>query len=243
MPIAQFFSKSDWRRPSLRHRAIAFVLALVVEILFLLALLGIVGPAAKQPEPPVETVTFELPAPKPAPEKAAQAKDSAPEKRAATRPLPQPKTPEKQPLPTPPIPTPNMVVVSKDAFAALDISKLPKGASGSGGNSRSVYGPGEGPGGKQLYPAEWYREPNHGELAAYLPNGAPPGSWAMIACRTVAKYHVENCVGLGESRPGLSAALRQAAWQFLVLPPRIDGKPQIGAWVRIRFDFNERGEN
>ncbi len=232
-----------WHHKSFRHRAIALVLALIIEILFFMALLGIVGAPIPPPPKPVETVTFDLPAPNPAPEKASQAKDSAPKKEAATQPLPLPKTPEKQPLPTPPIPTPNMVVVSRDDYAALDISKLPKASSGSGGNSRSVYGPGEGPGGKQLYPAEWYREPNHGELAAYLPNGAPPGSWAMIACRTIPKYHVDNCVGLGESRPGLSAALRQAAWQFLVLPPRVDGKPLVGSWVRIRFDFNEKGDD
>jgi protein TonB len=160
---------------------------------------------------------------------------------AVTMPQPVP-----APVPPPKVPAVKFIPMSKSDFAASDISKLSshQGESSSSGNSSSVYGPGEGPGGARLYKAEWYRRPSHAELAGYIRNGAPPGSWAMIACKTVEHYHVEDCIQLGESPPGsgLSRALREAAWQFLVLPPRIDGKPQIGAWVRIRFDFLDKGE-
>jgi hypothetical protein len=230
-------SPHRWHRKSFRHRAIALGLALLVEILFFAALLGLVGnPLAPKPKPQ-DTVVFDLPAP--APPKADSAKSNAPEKAAA--PVIAPPVPKPVPkLPVPPKPTPTMITVSPSEFAALDIGKLKKPAGGTGG-SRGTYGPGEGPGGKSLFPADWYVEPSRGELAAYLPNGAPDGSWAMIACRTAPRYKVENCYGLGESSPGLSRALRLASWQFQVLPPRIDGKPQIGAWVRIRFDFSRSG--
>lgn len=158
-----------------------------------------------------------------------------------------------RPVPTPPplskVPADKMIEMSRSEFAASDISNLGKssgdaaggGARGGGG---STYGPGAGPGGARLFKAEWYREPSHAEVAGYLGKGAPPGSWGMIACRTIDHYHVENCMQLGESPPGsgIARALRLAAWQFLVRPPRIDGKPQIGAWVSIRFDFSRPPE-
>ena len=142
----------------------------------------------------------------------------------------------------PKVTVPALVRVSRSDMAAWDISKLKSAdagnaAGGAGNGTGKLYGPGEAPGVGKLYNAEWYREPTHAELATYLPQGFHgPGS-GMIVCRTVDNYHVENCQELNASPPGsgLARALRRASWQLLVRPPRIDGKPLVGAWVRIKF--------
>ena len=226
-----------WRDPARRRRVIAFLIVVVVEALIIVALLTL----GNSPLPPrtmqSDLIALSLAMPKAETEK--RKSSAAPAKQKPVAPAAAKKTPEIcHPQPKP---TPNMVPMSKEDFAASDIGKLGKAAGSAG--SKAAYGPGDGPGGQTLYPAEWYREPGPNVLADSLPTGAPEGAWAMIACRTIEHYRVENCVGMGESHVGLSLALRKAAWQFQVLPPRVNGRPLIGAWVRIRFDFTKgKGE-
>jgi hypothetical protein len=220
-----------WRRPIERKRLVAFVIVIFVEALIMLALVRV---AVSPPAPRKlqnDLVALSLSMPKAETEK--QKSSPAPAKQKPVAPAAAKKTPEIF-LPQPK-PTPNMVPMSHEDFAASDIGKLGKPS-----GSKAAQGPGDGPGGQTLYPADWYREPSPYVLAESLPYGAPHGAWAMIACRTIEHYHVENCVGIGESHVGLALALRKAAWQFLVLPPRVNGRPLIGAWVRIRFDFTEK---
>ena len=109
-------------------------------------------------------------------------------------------------------------------------------ASGAGDSARV----GTAPNGEPLYAAEWYREPTRQEIAGYLPKTMPDGGGSgLVACKTAERFHVEDCVELGSDPPGsrLAGAVRQAAWQFLVRPPRVGGKSLIGTWVRIRIDY------
>lgn len=126
------------------------------------------------------------------------------------------------------------IEMSSDQMAASDIRNLPKADPGEG-DSDIV---GKGPHGETLYAAEWARAPTDAELAGYLPKDAPDG-WGLIACKTIPGNRVEDCVELGQSPPGshLASAVRQAAWQFRVRPPRKGGKVLVGEWVRIRIDY------
>jgi protein TonB len=163
----------------------------------------------------------------------AAAKPAAP---VVSRPVPPRIMPVRQELP--------FIPMSKSDLAASDLSRLGTAASpgaGAASGATAAAGPGEGPGGVQLYNAEWVVEPSDAQLRPYLPKSVEAGSWALIACQTIAHNHVENCAQMGEGPrgSGLSKAMRLAAWQFLIRPPRIDGKPQVGAWVRIRMDFRD----
>jgi hypothetical protein len=140
---------------------------------------------------------------------------------------------------------PGFIHMSKSDLAAADIGNMKGSAQGSnsdgkGSDSRTAYGPGEGPGGVRLYDADWYRRPTDAELATYMPQNGGIEGWGLVACQTIDRYHVENCQILGESPrgSGFGRAVQNAAWQFLVKPPRVDSKPQIGAWVRIRIDYS-----
>jgi len=224
-----------------RIRTVAFVLSLAILILFILALLslGLVGPGGGGGDHHLTSISItpekQQTQTKPSPKQVEVTHTAA----ATRKPAPLQK-PDSTP-PPPPVPgPPGFIHLSHDEMAASDISKMPKAAAGGGGGEGTgTKAGGDGPGGAVLYNARWYREPTEAELGPYLKNNRPSGAWAMIACRTVDHFHVEDCEELGESPrgSGLARGLRQAAWQFLVWPPRVDGKPMVGAWVRIRFDF------
>ena len=147
--------------------------------------------------------------------------------------LPKPAAPPNRPL--------DLLVLSREEMAAADISKLGT-AAGRGvavaeaNNDSPVVG--RGPRGETLYAAEWAREPTDTELRGYLPQNAPDG-YGLIACKTAPQNRVEDCVELGQSPRGsrLASAVRQAAWQFRVRPPRKNGRPLIGEWVQIRIEY------
>ncbi len=106
------------------------------------------------------------------------------------------------------------------------------------GDSQRV---GTAPNGEPLYAARWYREPTDQELAGYLSTANGPG-YALIACKTVAGYYVEDCVLESEGPQGsmMGRAVLAAAWQFRVRPARVNGREQFGSWVRIRIDYTIR---
>lgn len=158
-----------------------------------------------------------------------------------------PVPPVVKPVETPEKPAFSFLKVSRADMAAADIGGMKRSGSGDaapgGGNNGSTYGPGEGPGGVVMYSADWYRRPTDAQLGGYLPAKMPPSGYGTIACQTIDHYRVENCQILDESPrgSGLGRAVLNAAWQFQVLPPRVNGKPQIGTWVSIRITYSQSG--
>lgn len=250
MRSASYQSGSD------RRRALSLALTIAAHVLIVLLLLRL-GPAlpsfVKLDNKPLSTFDVS-PTPSEQPRGAKKTdvkKTSGGAPRKARSPSVQPPA-----ATTPPPPTPIVVIPKTPSLFELgDISKLPShpedravadagDGSSVGKDSGSAYGPGEGPGGARLYNAEWLTEPARSQTAPYLPATIEQGSWGMIACKTIPDNRVDNCRSLSESPlgSGISRGLREAAWQFRIRPPRIGGKPVIGAWVRIRFDFTRDGD-
>lgn len=229
-----------------------FALALLAEVGLVLTVLLLEQVSEHHERPPVKLVSMSIetssePAHKQQHEAAKQAV-SAPQVTQAKA---------QQATPVPPAPTtvaqpPVIIPVPHNQMADFDISKLPRQAqpakpgkgmmgpidAGVPGDSKRV---GTAPNGQPMYAASWYREPYDEELRGYLSTANGPG-WALIACRTVADFRVDDCVGLDEYPSGsqMLRAVLGAAWQFRVRPPRVGGVSQVGAWVRIRIDYTER---
>jgi protein TonB len=229
------------------------VLAIALHVLLLILLLRLAPPPPRDPETKSQPITVGLlPEPEvaPAAEKAVGKVKPASSGAAEATPLPRPK-----PVPAPPstvdepVLPPLKLWPGMEKFNLKNMPSAPAGArsagSGDGGTDARAAaggaGTGEGPGGQTLHPVMWQREPTHAEFVTYLPPGIRPSGWGVIACRTVENFRVDDCHELGQSPPGsgLSRAVRLASWQFRVRPPRVGGKPVIGAWVRIRIEFSE----
>ncbi|WP_367347755.1 hypothetical protein [Sphingobium yanoikuyae] len=232
----------------LRQRAGGLAFALVLNAILLLALLTMAPHIDPKKVEDRNPVSFDIEPAKQANKEKSKAqkaekreRDTAAPKQKS-EPVVTPPRPVETPTVQPPSPFPFITLDSRQ-MAAADIGKMEKKTAGVGdsgtGNAKAIVGPGEGPGGVQLFEAEWYRRPTHAELSTYLPANAPAQGYGLVACKTIDHYHVENCQMISEypTGSGFGRAVRLAAWQFLVRPPRVDGKPQVGAWVRIRIDY------
>jgi hypothetical protein len=250
--------KTDWDRAELRRKSAGLAIALLLEALLIMAILSLSMRSAGPETGKRGLSTFSLNA-----ESDSKAADKSETETPVTKeqqrnfvpPIPKPLLPPVNPVKAPP-PSPDFIKVSKSEFDEMDLSKLPTSGSAGAGDSKGsgqgnkgqmgpgLMGPGLGPGGAQLYPVAWLREPYDSELRPYLAaaRSVPNGATADIACRMIENNRVENCQIIGENPrgTGLAQALRKAAWQFLVKPPRIDNKPQLGVWVRIHFDFGAK---
>ena len=246
-----YSEQTDWSRDDVRRRGFGFAIAILLEVIIILAILSLSMRAGKPAEGKRGQSTFSLEAEMDSASSAEKSETQTPvmkeRKSTITPPIPKPLLPPVNQVQAPPA-SADFIKISKSEFDAMDLSKLPAGGStgsgesnGSGQGTKGMMGPGLGPSGAQLYPVAWLREPYDSELAPYLAGvkRIPPGASADIACRMIENNRVENCQIIGENPrgTGLAKALRLAAWQFLVKPPRIDSRPQLGVWVRIRFDF------
>lgn len=232
-----------------RSRTVSFGLAVLTSLLLFATMvsMGAFGPKGRDEGATLTAINLGQPS------EAARKKSSPPKAKAAQQAQAQPAQ-ARPPVPprviipntaAPQLP-PDFIRMTRKDFAAADISKMARADPGAGAGAGSGAGSesggvGEGPGGARLYNAQWYREPTNAELSTYMPGGSHAGDWALIVCRTVEQFHVEDCREMDESPrgSGLARALRRASWQFLVRPPRVDGKALVGSWVKIRFDFRK----
>ncbi|MEO1731032.1 MAG: hypothetical protein AAFR64_09855 [Pseudomonadota bacterium] len=243
---------------SLRQRFAGIAATLLAEIVIIALLLTLGWNLAGEEPDPTPVVTFEArnvsDAPPAAPEEPIEeASEQQPEPTPQPpdpEPVEVPELPEPPPLdppplvlptarpsppPPPPRPRPRPTPRPQAGPPAPAYGPPDTGPSYSSNDSVRV---GTAPNGEPMYAARWYREPTDQELAGYLSTATPPSS-ALIVCRTVPDFYVEDCELLGENPRGsqIGRAALAAAWQFRVRPAVIGGRSQVGSWVRIRIDY------
>lgn len=231
-------------RPSLRDRIAASGLSGAIIGAIVLALLWVTAAPLVDMGSDAPLSTFDVAAPQ-APRTTPRRQNQP--KQQPRKPKAEPPPPRAEQVPPPPVPVPTvpgMIIMSREDFRRSDIAGI-RSAPDTGkaaevaesGDAKPVYGPSEMGGGRVLHAADWYREPTRAEMSPFMPPNLSEG-WGMIACQTADRFRVENCRELGETPgSGIARGMRRASWQFLVRPPQVNGKPQLGAWVRIRFDI------
>ncbi len=239
----------------LRRRGAALLIALVIELLLLALLLFFVPPLpGRKQGTSLNTFGVEASKGEESPDKKPaekQQKKAAPKQQAEARTQPPPPVPVPVESPVP-VGPPTFLKLSRNDYQQGDISKVPSrapadatdgatadaGGGGGGANDTPVAGR-KGRHGETLYVAEWVREPRDAELSPYInENRARFPGYGLVACRTVARNRVEDCYELEETRgTGFAGSVRQAAFQFLVRPPRVNDKLMVGEWVMIRIDY------
>ncbi|GMN02012.1 hypothetical protein [Erythrobacter sp. MTPC3] len=248
-----------FRSENSRTRAVSMGIALLLEAV-IIGLLFLIGLSTREETDMAESVavfqasdfTDNSPEPQSAPEESAEPVSQPVIQPAEQEPAPRPEVPSEPALPAPrpltniPVPAPSIAPPAEPQPPAdpppmqgppRNYGPVDTGPQG-GYESQRV---GTASNGQPLYAAQWYREPTDQELAGYLSTASGPGS-ALIACRTVPNYYVEDCELVGESPQGsqIGRAVLAAAWQFRVRPARIGGRSQVGSWVRIRIDYIRR---
>ncbi len=231
------------------HRLVGVALALLAEVLLVLVVLSMAIVDFKPDRPATSLVSVNV---KEASDRAE--KRPKPEPARASKALQPPSLTQTVPVAAvAPVRSPAIILLSKSEMAATDIARLPPQPPATPVPGKAMMGPpdigvagdskrvGSAPNGEPMYAASWYREPSDDELSGYLSTASGPG-WALIACRTVSDFRVEDCVGLDEYPSGsqIQRAILAAAWQFRVRPPRRGGTARVGEWVRIRIDYTQR---
>jgi protein TonB len=226
----------------LRRRASSLALALAINVGLLLVLMTLGIIPAPQGQKALRGIVVDLIPESRSASQTQSTKAEAHRQRVETRrPVPKPPPiilpvkPTIAPPPQPSIKKQSWIEMSSEEMASSDISKLPKAGSGSAGDSEVV---GHGPNGEAMYAVEWAREPTNAELGGYLPHD-PPDGWGEIACKTIPGNRVDDCIEIGQEPRGshLASAVRQAAWQFRIRPPRKGGKALMGVWILIHIDY------